>query len=117
MNSVPLAASYRTDPEIHRLLDLATGKLRAYQQEPASQLEGDLGEVQNAVSLLRNRMIQYYRAEEHLKPDDDLRIALKKINTALSHIVGVEYPVAGINRSMLAQANDLLQALPGVEKR
>jgi hypothetical protein len=59
------------------------------------------------VTGLRDRIIVQLR-RHGTSPTPDWRTALTYLNTALSLIVGVEYPAAGIQRSALEQARDML---------
>ncbi len=111
MSTPPTGKHIQDDPEVHRLLDFALKEIEENQKSNPSQLATEMGRAQNAISLLRNRLIDYYRAAGST-PHSDLGRMLGKINMALSHIVGIEYPLSGIHRNLLEEAEKLLRELP-----
>ncbi len=68
----------------------------------------DYGE--RALSQLRDCLIMELRKGEGPQ-SARLRTLLNQVNTALSLVVGVEYPGAGIQEKLLAQARDIVQSL------
>ena len=108
---------FQNDPEIRRMLNNVTERINTHQKVETSRLEFEMGLVQNEISLLRNRLIEYYREQDHPTMDSEIGQALNRINTALSYVVGVEYPVSGIHRNLLSEAEKLLMDFPGMEKR
>ena len=76
---------------------------------PPAQLGQEVDVVEREVARLRDRLIDQLRQESTSAPAARRRAALDKVNAALSLIVGVEYPAAGIQRSALEQARDTLQ--------
>jgi len=107
---------FQNDPEIRRLLNDVIEKINTHQNAEASRLESEMGPVQNEISLLRNRLIEYYREQNSPSTDSEIGQALSRVNTALSYVVGVEYPVSGIHRDLLSEAEKLLMDFPGMEK-
>jgi hypothetical protein len=75
---------------------------------PPDQLSQKVDLVEREVAHLRDQLIAALR-QQGTGAASGRRAALDKVNAALSLIVGVEYPVAGIQRSALAQARDTLR--------
>jgi hypothetical protein len=79
-------------------------------QKPPQQLRDELERVEALLVIVRDRLIAARRRGE--PPADQIDDALRKINMALSAIVGVEYPSAGVQRKVLEHARDMLRELP-----
>jgi hypothetical protein len=87
------------------LLDDALGK-------PPQQLKAEVDEVERAVAALRDNLIERVRqSESPLAVDAPLRRALDRSNVALSLIVGIEYPVGGVQRGLINDARATLFSL------
>ena len=86
-----------------RMLDGAIAK-------PPRELGEEVDEVERAVVRLRDGLIDRLRAAD-TADTADLRAALETINVSLSLIVGVEYSLGGIHRTLLAQARDTLRTI------
>src|SRR5207247_455289 len=86
------------------LLQRAIDLLDAALDKPPAELKAEVDTLERTVAALRDDLIERLRAQ----PDAALAAALKNVNTALSLIVGVEYPVAGIQREMLQQARTVM---------
>jgi hypothetical protein len=76
-------------------------------EKPPAELKAEVDGVERAVAALRDQLIERLRAA----PDADVQASLESANAALSLIVGVEYPVGGIQRQMLEQARSALLAV------
>jgi hypothetical protein len=76
--------------------------------EPPSCLGKDVDAVEQIVTRLRDRLIHRLRHAGSSPEATRWQAALERINAALSLIVGVEYPIAGIRRSAIAQASATL---------
>ena len=72
----------------------------------------EVDEIERAVVRLRDGLIDRLRAATPGNGTSELRAALDRVNTALSLVVGVEYPLGGIHRQLLEQARDTLRAVP-----
>lgn len=72
------------------------------------ELETEVDQIERDMVRLRDELIKQLRnppASRHSLP------RLDAVNTALSLVVSVEYPVTSIQRSALEQARDVLQKL------
>ena len=67
--------------------------------------------AERAVVRLRDILIERVRQDNSSVQQRRWRTALTRVNAALSLIVGVEYPAAAIQKSLLEQALDTLKAL------
>ncbi|MBV9546337.1 MAG: hypothetical protein JOY61_18355 [Chloroflexi bacterium] len=85
--------------EALQLLEEALGK-------PPPELSAEVDVAEQKIAQLRDELIDRLRAA----PDQALRAALDNVNAALSLVVGVEYPVGGVQRDMLKQARTALEA-------
>jgi hypothetical protein len=74
-------------------------------QRPPGELKAEVDDAERAVVRLRDELIERYRAN----PEPRTRSSLDKVNAALSVIVGLEYPMGGIQRKMLEQAESALR--------
>jgi hypothetical protein len=81
---------------------------------PPAELTAEVDVAERAIARLRNRLIAELRAA----PSADgvssgrRREALDAANVALSLVAGVEYPTAGIQRTLLEQASKVLHSAP-----
>ena len=82
-------------------------------QLPALQVGKEVDEVEQVVVRLRDALIHQLRDQTTSSASPRLREALSCTNAALSLIVGVEYPAAGIQRSAIEQARHALAQLLG----
>lgn len=78
--------------------------------KPPKQLGAEVDIAEQQVVRIRDRLIDNLRRAD-TEPDDPRRAALKRVNMALSLIVGVEYAAGGIQRKPLAEAGKLLREL------
>ena len=79
--------------------------------KPPTELKAEVDEAERAVVALRDELIERWRATSAV----DVRQALDSANVALSLIVGLEYPMGGLQRGMLDEARTVLQsALTGL---
>lgn len=83
-------------------------KLDQALQTSPRQIKQEVDEVESLLAQLRDRLIDQLRYERSSPMASYRRIMLDRCNTALSLVIGVEYPAAGIQRSALQQARDLL---------
>lgn len=67
--------------------------------------------AQRAVVRLRDDLIKRVRQDDASTEASRWRAALDRVNAALSLIVGVVYPAAGIQRQLLKEALEALTAL------
>jgi hypothetical protein len=85
---------------------------QALQQQPP-QLGQEVDEIERTIVRLRDALITRLRQEQAAGADAArTRRALDPVNTALSLVVGVEYPAGGIHRKLLEQAATVLGAVP-----
>lgn len=80
-----------------RRLDDALGK-------PPGELKAEVDLAEQAVAALRDNLIHHWRES----PSPSVRASLDQVNVALSLIVGLEYPVGGLQRQLLEQARAVL---------
>jgi hypothetical protein len=74
------------------------------------QLGEEVDQVERDLAGLRDQLIAGLRAD--VAADTAARrLALDRVNAVLSLVVGVEYPVAGIQRNLGQQARDALREL------
>jgi hypothetical protein len=73
---------------------------------PPAQLGQEVDEAEREIAQLRDVLIAELRAGQSA-----VREPLDRVNAALSLLVGVEYPAAGIQRDALKQARDTLAAI------
>lgn len=83
--------------EAMRLIDNALAK-------PPTELSAEVDDAERAVAALRDALIDRFRQA----PTSDLRRNLDGANVALSYLVGLEYPMGGLQRDMLQQARAAL---------
>jgi hypothetical protein len=76
---------------------------------PQLEEQGDVAE--RAVARLRNELIDKLREVAGSAEEPRWREALDRVNTILSLVVSVEYPVARIQREALEEAHGVLQGL------
>ena len=74
--------------------------------KPPAELKAEVDVAERAVVAIRDALIERLRTA----PTDRARSNLERVNVALSLIVGLEYPMGGLDRSMLEQARSILQA-------
>jgi formate-dependent nitrite reductase membrane component NrfD len=86
----------------------AVDRLKQALHEPPSCLGKDVDAVEQIVTQLRDRLIHRLRQTGSSPEATRWQTALERINAALSLIVGVEYPIAGIQRTAIAQASATL---------
>ncbi len=80
-------------------------------QLPPLQLNLEVDAAERAVVHMRDHLIDRLRQDGTAAEAPGWRAMLKQVNTALSLIVGVEYPSVGERPKPLEQARDLLQGL------
>ena len=68
-------------------------------------------EIQRDIVRLRNSLIEQLRQAQSSPMSSRPHTSLDAVNTALSLVVGVEYPVTAIQRSLLEQARDTLNKI------
>jgi hypothetical protein len=85
--------------EAIRLVEEALGK-------PPAELKAEVDVAERTIACVRDELIERLRAA----PDPELRIALDNVNAALSLVVGIEYPLGGIQRDLLKQAHAALES-------
>jgi hypothetical protein len=84
----------------------------ALQQQPP-RFGQEVDEIERTIVRLRDALIARLRQEQAAGADTArTRRALDPVNTALSLVVGVEYPAGGIHRKLLEQAATVLGAVP-----
>jgi hypothetical protein len=96
----PSAVSQQAVAELERALRL-----------PPRELGEEVDEAERTVVRLRDCLIDRLRQDSATAEAPRWRAALDRVNAALSLIVGVEYPAAGLQRKSLEQARDTLKAV------
>ena len=85
--------------EAVRLLDAANAT-------PSADLKAEVDSVERAIVALRDLLIDRLRST----PSPALRAGLDRVNAAASLVVGLEYPMGGLQRTMLEDARTVLLA-------
>jgi hypothetical protein len=80
-------------------------------QAPPRQVGETVDVAERQVARLRDELIVRLRQDGASAAAPGYRAALDRVNAALSLIVGVEYPAAGLHRKVLQQARDALHNL------
>ena len=80
------------------------GQLEDALERPPEQLGEEVDRVERDLAALRDQLIAQLRSTGQ-------RAGLDQVNAVLSLVVGLEYPAAGIQRSLIEQARDALRAL------
>jgi hypothetical protein len=78
---------------------------------PPTELSREVDRVEQQLAGLRDHLIDQWRNERKTATAAQGRAALDTVNAALSLVVGVEYPAAGVQRGLLRQARAALHAL------
>jgi hypothetical protein len=68
-------------------------------------------EAERALAALRDGCIDLLRQEPSARERRSLRHALNQVNATLSLILGVEYPVLGVQENLLKDARKTLKSL------
>jgi hypothetical protein len=89
-----------------RLCDEAIRLLGEALDKPPAELKAEVDVVERAIVALRDALIDRLRQA----PTDPVRAGLERVNVALSFVVGLEYPMGGLDRNMLKQARSILEA-------
>jgi hypothetical protein len=95
-----------TLPTPSRLCDEAIRLLGDALDKPPAELKAEVDVVERAIVGLRDVLIDRLRQA----PTDPVRSGLDRVNVALSLVVGLEYPMGGLDRNMLKQARSILDA-------
>gem|GEM_PF-1713742 len=98
----------QSPPALAAQCQQAVDRLKQALHESPSCLGKDVDAVEQIVTRLRDRLIQRLRQTSPSPEATRWQTALGRINAALSLIVGVEYPIAGIQRSAIEQASATL---------
>lgn len=118
MSSAGHAAS---DASTASLAQLGREAVRSIEQGldlPPLQLGEEVDVAERIVSRMRDRLIDALRRDTERPDAPRLRHALERVNVAISLLVGIEYPAAGIQLRPLEQARDVLTSLiPELEQR
>lgn len=102
-------------------VDLARDAIRLLEDainKPPAELKAEVDVAERAIAALRDALIERLRslalplgeASSRGEGSDSLHTALDRVNAALSLVVAVEYPSGGVQRDMLDQARQELQA-------
>jgi tagatose-1,6-bisphosphate aldolase non-catalytic subunit AgaZ/GatZ len=88
--------------EALRVLDAAMDK-------PPTELNAEADTAEREIAALRDLLIERTRQRTLAASS----AALEQVNVALSLVVGLEYPVGGIQRELLDQARTVLRGVLG----
>ncbi len=99
--------------ELIQLCREATQELKKAYDMEARKLGKEVDFAEVRVAKLRDCLIDYIRSENVSAGSSPWKPVLNQVNTALSFIVGVEYPATGIHRNLLEQG---LKVLKKVQK-
>jgi hypothetical protein len=100
--SPPESAEARAPADLCRQ---ALQSLQAALDQPPTALKAEVDVAECAIAALRDALIDRWRAH----PAAQVRAALDQTNVALSLVVGLEYPVGGLQRPLIEQAESTLQ--------
>lgn len=84
---------------------------------PPAELTAQVDVAERSIARFRNRLIADRRAAPSGDDARHVQAALDAANVALSLVAGVEYPAAGIQRTLLEQAVHVLRDTPGADRR
>ncbi|MBV9580183.1 MAG: hypothetical protein JO057_16470 [Chloroflexi bacterium] len=98
MSVQPTAADLRT--QALQLLDEAI-------QKPPAELKAEVDVAEQRIATLRDVLIDQLRSGSVA----EARAALDSVNVALTLVVGLEYPMGGLQRNMLEDAREVLKGL------
>ncbi len=98
-----------SDADLCRLCRKALGKLEKAAGLAPQELTDEIDIAENAVVGLRDILIDRYRQAESPSEAEQFMGFLTCVNTVLSMIAGVVYPVAGIQRASIEKARNLLK--------
>ena len=77
--------------------------------KPPAELKAEVDRAERAIVALRDALILRRREAA----SEQVQTHLDQVNTALSLIVGLEYPMGGLQRDMLEQARSVLDGVRG----
>ena len=86
----------------------ATEKIERAMAKHGREFIREMDEVERMIVQLRDTLIDRLRRDEADGPN---HAALERINNALSMIIGLEYPIAGIRRDTLEQVRNTLAGI------
>ncbi len=92
---------------VQEALDRAKRALADSKEYEPDKLELQVNTAEVAIARLRDCLIEQLRNEPGPE-SQDIKIFLNRTNIALSLVVGVEYPLTGIKRSMIDEAEKVL---------
>lgn len=95
------------DAAFARRISAILGLIEEARRLPASALKGEVEGIESRLVALRDELIVRQRMVE--PPPAAQLPALMTINTALSLVVSIEYPSAGIHREALDETYKLLK--------
>ena len=95
-----------TSPTLSRFCDEAVRLLDDALGKPPAELKAEVDVAERAVVALRDALI----AQRRESPSEAVQARLDQVNVALSLVVGLEYPMGGLQRTMLEQARSVLDA-------
>jgi formate-dependent nitrite reductase membrane component NrfD len=103
-----VAPPQRRRPSLMHQCEEAVEALDKALNLPPQQLGKEVDQVENMIVQMRDRLIEQLRQDGSSAAAAQWRTALEHLNAALSLVTGVEYPAAGIQRSSLEEARDVL---------
>ncbi len=89
------------------LITVIIEKLQSVHDKPPMEVETGMREVELHLVDLRDELIESVRQSN----DGELRKALDQVNTTLSLVMALEYPVSGLERGKIKEATDLLKTM------
>jgi protein NrfD len=95
-------------PSLRRQCQDAIDALDGALDLPPRQLGREIDQVENTIVQIRDRLIEQLRHDGDSSVATRQRTALEHLNGALSLVTGIEYPAAGIQRSSIEEARDIL---------
>jgi hypothetical protein len=99
------------EKDLIRLCREAKKEIDAAYDEPPLKLGQEVDYAEVRIVRLRNCLIERLRAETDDSELARLKGILDRVNLALSYVVGVEYPTAGIHRQLIEEARTVLDEL------
>lgn len=104
-------ATTRTTPGLAERCRAAIEMLEESLKRPPLELWKEVDHAEQQVAELRDALIERLRHDPFGPTAERQRAALQRVNAALSLVVGVEYPTAGVHRPALEQARDALRGV------
>ncbi len=102
-----------SDPQIVEYCKYVTEKLENAVSLKAADLQEQTDTAIRALVRLRDHVIDNMRSEQDSDGKREYKEFLDQVNIAISYSAAVEYPLTGIHRKMIQQADETLKKWTG----